>query len=149
MDARSRSLRMSTFTESRATEKGLVISSLLIAFRSAAAGWSIASKIGKCLLVPGLVGLIAVDSFALALPIVTQPYDFHAPEFAYLTHNKDSVIIDGDSEAYSNAVNELMTDELRLFKLKSECLTNAHIFTTDKMVENFHLGVLKTLKLFN
>ena len=42
-------------------------------------------RVSDCLLMPGRVGLVAVDALALGMPVVTTTYPRHAPEAEYLT----------------------------------------------------------------
>lgn len=42
------------------------------------------SSLCKVILNPGRIGLVALDSIALNIPIVTTDWPFHAPEFEYL-----------------------------------------------------------------
>jgi glycosyltransferase involved in cell wall biosynthesis len=53
---------------------------------------------------PGRVGLIAPESFALGLPIVTAESAFHAPEFEYLRPGIDSIVTDDSPEALAAAL---------------------------------------------
>ncbi|NUU20409.1 MAG: glycosyltransferase family 4 protein, partial [Streptomycetaceae bacterium] len=52
--------------------------------------------VSDVLLMPGLVGLCAVDSFALRTPIVTTRWLWHAPEFEYLTDGRNAVVTADD-----------------------------------------------------
>jgi L-malate glycosyltransferase len=49
-------------------------------------------KISKVQLMPGLVGLGILDSFALQTPIVTTNFPFHSPEFSYLVNGENGII---------------------------------------------------------
>lgn len=57
---------------------------------------------------PGRVGLIAPESFALGLPIVTADSAFHAPEFEYLRPGVDSIVTDDSPEALAAALDGLV-----------------------------------------
>ncbi len=103
------------------------------------------SKVAKLIMMPGRVGLIAVDSFALGLPIVTTKWPWHAPEFEYLSNGRNSVITGDTLEEYSLGVINLIRDELRLNKLRNNCLEDAKIYTIERMALNFHEGVMKVL----
>ena len=47
---------------------------------------------------PGRVGLVAVDSFALGLPIATTEWQLHAPEFDYLVPDDNALITENSVE---------------------------------------------------
>lgn len=106
---------------------------------------SLISKIAKVILMPGRVGLIAVDSFALGLPIITTDWPWHAPEFEYLIDGFNSIISKDDIENYSESVVALLNDVDKLARLKNQCLEDAKIYTIESMANNFHRGVLDAL----
>lgn len=69
----------------------------------------LASKVSKFILMPGRIGLIAVDAIALGIPIVTTSYSFHAPEFEYLIEGKSKFTSKFDSpSSFSELVMELI-----------------------------------------
>lgn len=103
------------------------------------------SKICKVILNPGRVGLIAVDSFALQIPIATTNWSRHAPEFSYLKNGVNSLITENDLESYVFGCMRLLEEPGLRDRLVSGCLESAEIYTVEKMAANFHLGVLKCL----
>jgi len=46
-------------------------------------------RISQALLNPGRIGLVAVDSLAVGIPILTTDWKFHAPEYDYLAPERD------------------------------------------------------------
>ncbi len=103
------------------------------------------AQYSKLILNPGLTGLVAVDSFALGLPLVTTRWNFHAPEFYYLENNVNAVITDPTIDSFSDAVIRILKDPLELNRLRRECLLNAKNFGVQNMAQNFHNGVTKAL----
>ncbi|WP_329119660.1 glycosyltransferase family 4 protein [Streptomyces sp. NBC_01465] len=93
------------------------------------------------LLVPGAVGLAAVDSFALHSPLVTTPDAAHGPEFEYLQHGRNALVVDGDADAYGAAVAQLLTRPVLLGNLRSACRVDAQLFTVEDMARRFADGV--------
>lgn len=72
----------------------------------------LAGKVSKLILMPGRIGLIAVDSIALGIPIVTTNYSFHAPEFEYLVEGKSKFTSKFDSpSSFSELVTNLVNSE--------------------------------------
>jgi glycosyltransferase involved in cell wall biosynthesis len=65
------------------------------------------------MVIPGRVGLIAVDALALGLPVVTTNFPYHAPEAEYLT-SEVSVIAPRNAPALADAIVKLATDSARL-----------------------------------
>jgi glycosyltransferase involved in cell wall biosynthesis len=108
---------------------------------------AINSKVSKLILMPGRVGLIAVDSFALGIPIVTTDWPFHAPEFEYLRNGFTSVISKDNLNDFAGAVTNLLLDQESLIVLRKNCLEASANYTITAMAENFHSGVLKALEL--
>jgi glycosyltransferase involved in cell wall biosynthesis len=103
------------------------------------------SKVAKIILMPGRVGLVAVDSFALGLPIVTTEWEFHAPEFEYLENQFNAVITEDDPDAYAEEVVSLLTDMNRLLTLRNNCLESSKGYSIQLMASNFHRGVMRLL----
>ncbi len=106
------------------------------------AGWF---KISDIVLNPGLVGLHVLDSFCAGSPMVTTSDAMHSPEIAYLKHNRNGLIIDGDAEQYAQEIISLLTDEKLLNKLKEGSLSDANVYTLNNMVANFADGIKKCL----
>ena len=94
---------------------------------------------------PGLVGLVAVDSFALGLPIVATSEWHQAPEFEYLEHNRNCLLTPATTTDFADSILRLINDsELRL-RLRSNCLAEAAEYRLADMVERFSAGVLAAL----
>lgn len=71
---------------------------------------ALAGKVSKLIVMPGRVGLIAVDAIALGIPIVTTNYKFHAPEFEYLVEGKSKFSSKFDTpSSYSELLMALMS----------------------------------------
>jgi glycosyltransferase involved in cell wall biosynthesis len=100
------------------------------------------SRIGKVILMPGRVGLIAVDSFALGIPLISTDWPWHAPEFEYLIHDYNCIITKDDIRSYVNSICDVLSDERALEELRSNCEKEAENYSIEKMVDNFHGGVL-------
>lgn len=93
----------------------------------------------QVLLNPGRVGLIAVDSFRLAAPIVTLQDPFHAPEFEYIAPANSAVCIDVD-DAAARLV-ELIDSPGLLRAMQRAALDRAETLTLDNMIRRFADGV--------
>ena len=101
--------------------------------------------VSDVMLMPGRVGLCAVDSFALRTPIVTTDWPWHAPEFEYLEHGRNAVVSRDDPEAYAVAVQQVLSDRSRLESLREACRKDAAHYTADGMAERFCDGLLHML----
>lgn len=104
--------------------------------------------ISKLLLMPGGVGLVILDSFALGVPMVTTDTRLHGPEIDYLKDGRNGLLIGcGESvETYADGVVGLLQDESRLERLRQGALASAADHTIEKMARNFATGVLNALK---
>ena len=69
------------------------------------------ASLGRVFLMPGLVGLGVLDSFAYGTPMVTTDIPYHSPEIEYLRHGENGLIVADDVRTYAEAVTELLTDE--------------------------------------
>ena len=107
--------------------------------------WSLANV---CLM-PGLVGLAVLDSFAFGVPMFTTAYPYHSPEIDYLTHGKTGWICDSwqDPIQYADAVVDLLSDSNRLASMKLACQTEARNYSIQKMSSLFCKGIMDCLGL--
>lgn len=101
-------------------------------------------KISTLFLMPGLVGLGILDSFAFETPMVTTNYAFHSPEIEYLEQGKNGLMVDNSIEAYSNAVATLLLTE-NYKNLLEHCKASAELYTLEQMVENYKNGILSAV----
>jgi glycosyltransferase involved in cell wall biosynthesis len=102
-------------------------------------------KIASLQLMPGLVGLGILDSFALETPIITTEYPYHSPEIEYLSNNVNGIITKNTLEEYTNAIISLFKSKKHL-QLIEECRKSAGIYTVEAMVDNFKMGIVKCLE---
>jgi glycosyltransferase involved in cell wall biosynthesis len=106
--------------------------------------WALA----KLLLMPGLVGLVVVDSFALGVPLVTTDFPYHSPEIDYLENDINGLLVSCGQSAghYADAVAKLLLDPARLERLRAGALASAAEHTIEKMAHNFAMGVIQALE---
>lgn len=98
---------------------------------------AVASRVAKLILMPGRIGLVAVDSIATGIPIVTTDFKFHAPEFDYLVEGKSKFTSKFDSPS---SFSELV---VRLLKSEDPLTFSESPPSIEKMVDVFVQGVLK------
>jgi glycosyltransferase involved in cell wall biosynthesis len=105
-------------------------------------------KLSKLLLMPGLVGLAIVDSFAMAVPLITTAVDFHSPEIDYLEDgvNGCSVQEKDNPKAYAQKVISLLKHPTELETLREGCRHSAQTYTIETMAHNFSSGIVSALK---
>jgi glycosyltransferase involved in cell wall biosynthesis len=101
--------------------------------------------VSDALLMPGSVGLVAVDSFALRTPIVTTRWPHHGPEAEYLEDGVNARISDDDIGAFSRLVTETLADRDGLARLADACAEAAPRYSLDAMVAKYASGVVAAL----
>jgi len=101
-------------------------------------------SLSKVMLLPGLVGLGVLDSFALEIPLVTVDLAYHSPEVDYLRHGENGVKLPAgtDPEEYAVAVSCLLCDERAREHLQAGCRVAAQTYTIEAMVSRFAAGVI-------
>lgn len=90
---------------------------------------------------PGRVGLIAVDSFAANVPIVTVDHDFHAPEFEYLANGQNCLISENSTHSFAESLIRFLTDTTLRSHLQKGCAQSNWQYSVDGMVTNYLNGV--------
>jgi hypothetical protein len=94
---------------------------------------------------PGRVGLVAVDSFALETPIVTTTWPFHGPEVEYLEDRVNARFARDSVPSYVETVERLLLSRDELLRLKAGCAAAVSRYSLETMVANFTTGVLAAL----
>jgi glycosyltransferase involved in cell wall biosynthesis len=105
--------------------------------------------ISKLLLMPGGVGLVVLDSFALGVPMVTTDTHLHGPEIEYLASGVNGLLVPcgDDLGVYAESVVVLLKDEARLAAMREAAIEAAGRHTIEQMAANFADGVMKALAL--
>jgi glycosyltransferase involved in cell wall biosynthesis len=104
-------------------------------------------ELARLMLVPGLVGLAVIDSFAMEVPLVTTTSPSHAPEIDYLRSGHNGLIVSGESpQAYASEVASLLLDVRRLASLAAGCRASTAIYTMEAMVDRFACGIATALE---
>lgn len=101
------------------------------------------------MLMPAAVGLAAVDSLALGIPLVALEDAAHGPEIEYIRSGANGLIIDDtDSpETYGRAIADLLLDRERLSQLQIGCRNDAAGLSMKAMVDRFTQGVSAALEM--
>lgn len=101
--------------------------------------------VSRCsaILMPGLVGLVAIDSFLYRRPLITSDAGEHSPEIAYLEHEKNSLIDKGSptSRSYANLLMRFLDDPQLRETLVQGCNQSAQEYTMENMVKRFCDGI--------
>jgi hypothetical protein len=102
-------------------------------------------RIAACQLIPGLVGLGIVDSFAMLTPLITTECRLHSPEIVYLVNGVNGIMTPDSVSAYSHAVTRYLDDGQYQATLKRGCIQARDIYTVENMAHRFSTGVLQAL----
>lgn len=108
---------------------------------------AVAISASQVLTMPGRVGLVSVDSFAGATPIVTTLWEWHAPEFEYLQGGVNAVITANDVDLYARELIATLSDVSLLSALGEACKLASQRYTVEAMVSNFLGGVEQALRI--
>jgi L-malate glycosyltransferase len=93
-------------------------------------------------LMPGGIGLVAVDSFAARAPLVTTSDALHGPEVEYLQEGINGRVLQHPSvKDYADAVIRLLTNQALRQELADGCENSAQKYTTEAMVIRFASGI--------
>jgi|EndMetStandDraft_6_1072998.scaffolds.fasta_scaffold02316_4 glycosyltransferase involved in cell wall biosynthesis len=94
------------------------------------------SRVSQGLLNPGRVGLLAVECIALGVPILSTDWEFHAPEYEYLTPGDDVFVSHNGVKSYAELVLSRTSDngEVRHHQAKQYP-------SIDDMILNFTEGI--------
>jgi glycosyltransferase involved in cell wall biosynthesis len=102
-------------------------------------------SVSQILLMPGLVGLSVLDSFALGTPMITTKYPFHSPEIDYLEDGENGLISNDNLTNYAQTVRDALADPGILSSLRNKGRISAQRYTVEAMVSNFAEGILKAM----
>lgn len=97
----------------------------------------------QVLAMPGRVGLVAVDSFAAGVPIVTTDWPWHAPEFEYLRDGVNAMVSCDTVQHYASALVEVLNDPLQRSRLSLGAVHERDRYTVDRMAERYSEGLLR------
>gem|GEM_PF-1428064 len=98
------------------------------------------------ILMPGLVGLIAVDSFFYKRPIITSDMGEHSPEIAYLQNDTNCLIDTGEvtHSSFSRLMVQYASDAELRQKLIDGCIASSKTYTIENMVSRFCGGIAES-----
>lgn len=105
------------------------------------------ASLAKVFLMPGLVGLAVLDSFAYGLPMVTTDLSYHSPEIAYLKDGANGVVVpdSDDVEGYADEVARVLTDKSYRDELVAGASMSAREYSVEEMASRFADGAIAAL----
>ena len=102
---------------------------------------AIAMRAAKVLAIPEWVGLVAVDSLAAGVPIITTEFHRHAPEFEYLRNGSNCLIVEHEPVAYGSALVELLHNAKQRERLEAGCRRDVRGLSIEEMALRFTQGI--------
>lgn len=101
----------------------------------------------RLLLIPGLVGLVILDSFAAGVPLVTTADALHSPEIEYLQNGVNGVISGASlgPEGYAVTVASLLNDPPALVALSEGAQRSAGRHTVEGAAMRFTAGLVSAV----
>ncbi len=103
-------------------------------------------RMSDIFLMPGLVGLAILDSFAGALPFFTTASSAHGPEIDYLDDGVNGFMVEPNARVYADTVIRVLHDPALLQSLKDGAARSANAYTIENMAENFRSGICSCLQ---
>lgn len=91
------------------------------------------------IIVPGLVGLVANESFNLGCPIIAFQSKTHSPEFYYLENGINSIIIKKDWEILVSTIISISKSEDYYEDLCKNCLKASQKYSMKQTVNSFSI----------
>jgi glycosyltransferase involved in cell wall biosynthesis len=104
--------------------------------------------LAQVLLMPGCMGLAAVDSLCLKTPSVTTDYPYHSPEICYLEDGKTCLVSRPytDPVAFAQKTVALLKNKPLLAELRTHCGEEAKNYSAQKMAYRFFEGIQQALQ---
>lgn len=103
------------------------------------------STVVDLILMPGRVGLVAVDSLALGVPLVTSEHAFHAPEVDYLDDQTSSRLPRSTGD-YAAGVAQLLSDDAARLAMAAAGREAGMSLSIDDAGRRFAEGIVKGLE---
>ncbi|TFD17282.1 glycosyltransferase [Cryobacterium sp. TMT1-21] len=102
--------------------------------------FALIAHLAEAILMPGRIGLIAVEALALRIPIITTDWPFHAPEVEYLKEGVSMFTAPNEPQAYARFISTRMVR-----KLETTDYSGWDFPSLQAMVDNFSRGVRSLL----
>lgn len=108
--------------------------------RAGARDLAMIGRLAEAILMPGRIGLIAVEALALGIPVITTDWPYHAPEAEYLSEGVSMFTTPNDPESYARFVSKRLS---RTINSMGDC--DWAYPSLAGMVDNFSRGVRSLL----
>jgi glycosyltransferase involved in cell wall biosynthesis len=108
---------------------------------------AVLGRLAKVIVMPGAVGLVVLDSFAMGTPMITTDVGYHGPEIDYLEDGVNGVVLPAaaDARSFAARVAAVLTSDAQLAELRAGCARSADRYTIDNMIRRFADGICAAL----
>lgn len=108
---------------------------------------ALAFRAADIVLMPGLVGLVAIDSLVAGTPLLTTADGQHSPEIAYLTPGQDSLMLPKNTSTvdFANTAASLLDDDRSRAQLMASALEASKSLSIEIMSRRFADGIHRAL----
>lgn len=103
---------------------------------------AVALRAADIMMVPEWVGLVAVDSLVSGCPIATTQHPSHSPEFAYLVHDRNALVMPHVARDYANGIAEVLGNRENLGRIQQQARVDSLQYSLASMVRRFAEGVV-------
>lgn len=104
------------------------------------------SRVAIALVNPGRVGLIAVESMAMELPILTTTPFAHGPEYEYLRPGIDAIEVRPSAQALADSISDIAQDAELRGRLTRAIGSRVGEYPMSHMVQNMYEGLIALLE---
>ncbi len=109
---------------------------------------ALAFKCADCILMPGLVGLVAIDAIVAEKPIIVRELKFHGPEIEYIEEYKTGLCISSLAiTEYCRTVIELLNNTKKMTSIIDNCKKHKQTFNIEYMANSFCSGIKQCISL--
>lgn len=106
-----------------------------------------ALAVSDIMVIPGRVGLVALDGMVAGLPLVTTKGQLHGPEISYLQKAGQYIDSVNDEFSYAQRICSLLSSSSDLASRKLILEHESRKYSTENMAQNFVTGVLRAISL--
>ncbi len=98
-------------------------------------------KVADAAVIPGVVGITITHTMAHGLPMITRAHAMHSPEIDYLEPDVNGLMVEGDGDAFVDAVARYLNDPAEQARLRDGALRTRESISVEHMSKQFDNAV--------
>jgi len=106
---------------------------------------ALTASVSRGIVMPGRIGLVAVDALILDRPIFTTDWPFHAPESEYLVEGESRITLTDDPSSFATELLQHLANTQNVSVSPSGASPERPFPTLEQMVDNYAQGVVSLL----